>query len=357
MKVRIAILFLVGVFILTSGWEIISQAWRINIAYIFLARSIVKEDESAISRFNDWAWKNKYSMRESDASAYGLAMLLAHQASNFSEDWLQEWNKVGCRLTTDSVRNEIIKSKVVVSFAPDDLLAMIDCLDDRTIADWLISATEKRPNDVMVYIGEIERRGLVSILSQADRIRLAEAYGSLANQMRQSSSSTEEVMALVNKSLAMNPQSENGLIVKALTLGDSGQLLDGIALLEQVSAIYPKSYFAWECLAYLRLSALDFWGAESAARISMGLLPSDSGSWGMNLLAIALLRQGRCTEALYYAQVTVRDYPEYPNYLLTLGDVYWCLGDREQASKVYQQLEEIAPDYAPYIHERIHSTK
>lgn len=357
MKVRIAILFLAGVYILTSSWEVLSQAWRINIAYIFLTRTIVKLDESAASRFNDWAWKNKYSMRESDASAYGLAMLLAHQASTFSEDWLQGWNKGGWRLTTDPVRNELIESKVIVSFMPDDLLVMIDCLDDQTIAHWLISAAKKRPKDAMVYIGEIERRGLVSILSQADRIWLAGAYGGLAFQMSQSGSSTEEVMALVNKSLALNPQGGMALIVKALMLRNSGQLLDGIALLEQVAALYPKSYFAWECLASLRLSALDFEGAKSAARASIGSIPSDSGSWGTNLLAIALLRQGRCAEALYYAQVTARDYPEYPNYLLTLGDVYWCLGDREQASSVYQQLEVIDPDYAPYVHERIQSTK
>jgi len=357
MKIRIAILFLVGAYIFASNWGSISQAWRINIAYIFLTRTIIKMDESATSRFYDWAWKDKYSMRESDASAYGLAMLLAHQGGTNSEDWQQEWNKVGCRLTTDSVRNEMIELKVVVSIPPDDLLAMIDCLNNQTIPDWLISAAEKRPNDAMVYVREIEHRGLVSVLSQADRIRLAAVYGGLANQMRVFGSSTEEVMALVNKSLALNPQSEMALIVKALMLSDSGQLLNGVKLLEQVTAIYPKSTFAWECLAALRLNSLDYVGAESAARTSISLIPPDSGSWGMNLLAIALLRQGHCTAALYFAQVTVRDYPEFPNYLLTLGDVYWCLGDREHASSVYKQLEVIYPDYAPYVHEHIQSTK
>ncbi|MBA4383626.1 MAG: hypothetical protein C0410_02720 [Anaerolinea sp.] len=357
MKVSIAILFLAGVCILTSSWEAISQACTINIAYISLTRAIVKLDDNAASKFEGWAWKNKYSMRESDASTYGLAMLLAHQASTLPEDWLQGWNKDGCRLTTDSVRNEMIEWKVIESFAPDDLLAMIDCLDDQTIAHWLISAAEKRPIDAMVYIGEINRRGFVPVLSHADRIWLAAVYGGLADQTRRACSSTEEVMALVNKSLELDPLSERALIVKALMLRCSGQLLDGIALLKQVTALYPKSVFAWECLAGLRLSALDFEGAESAARTSIGLIPSDSGSWGKNLLAIALLRQGRCAEALYYAQVTVRDYPEYPNHLLTLGDVYWCLGDREQASSVYQQLEVIDPDYAPYVHERIQSTK
>jgi tetratricopeptide (TPR) repeat protein len=357
MKVRIAILFLAGVCILTSRWEAISQAWRINSAYIFLTRSIVKQDERAASRFNDWAWKNKYSMRESDASAYGLAMLLAHQASNFSEDWLQEWNKGGWCLTTDSMRNEMIEWKVTESFAPDDLLAMMDCLDDQTSAQWLMSAAENRPEDGRVYTGEFERRGFVSGLSQADRIRLAAVYGGLADQIRRSGSSTEEVMALANKSLALNPQSEMALIDKALMLRDSGQFLDGIELLEQVTALYPKSTFAWECLAALRIDNSDYKGAESAARTSISSIPSDSGSWGTNLLAIALLRQGRCAEALVYAQVGVRNNPELPYDLLILGDVYWCLGDREQASGVYQQLEVIDPDYAPYVHERIQSTK
>jgi len=284
-------------------------------------------------------------------------MLLAHQASNLSEDWLQKWNNGSCRLTSDSVRNEMIESKMVVSFLPDNLLSMIDCLDNQTIADWLIFAAEKRPNDAMVYIGEINHRELVSLLSQTNRFRLAAVYGGLANQMRISGSSTEKVMTLVNKSLELNPQSELAMIVKALMMRNSGQLLDGIALLEQVTVLYPKSTFAWECLADLRIDNSDYKGAESAARISIGSIPSGVASWGKNLLARALFKQGRCDEALYYAQISARNNPESPYDLIILGDVYWCLGDRDLASSVYQQLEMIDPDYASYVHERIQSTK
>ena len=76
------------------------------------------------------------------------------------------------------------------------------------------------------------------------------------------------------------------------------------------------------------------------------------------LLASALYGQGRCAEALPHAQsaYTMLGY-DHPMYLLLLGDVHWCLGEKERASEVYQQLEKVAPDYAPYVRERINSVQ
>ena len=121
--------------------------------------------------------------------------------------------------------------------------------------------------------------------------------------------------------------------------------------------LLPNSWFAWECLAFLRLSASDFQGAESAARMSVSFFPPVSGGYGAHLLAIALLKQGHCTEALPYAQATVGEHSDAPHYLLGLGDVYWCLGDTGRASQVYRHLEEVAPNYAPYVRERINATE
>ena len=357
-KVRIEVLaLLMGLCILAGNWASISHAWTINLAYVDLSHAIIRLGEGAASRFEGWAWMDARSVREHDAATYGLAMLMAHHAGHLPENWLQEWNKGDRRLATDSLRSEMMVSKLTQSLTPVDILVAVDGLDAQTAAHWLIAAAVNQPKEASVFIAAIESEGLVSALLPDDRIRLATVYGNLANRKRSPGGSTEEVMALVNKSLTLDPQSEMAMIVKALMLRKDGQSQAAIALLEQVTKIHPKSWFAWECLAALRLSASDLQGAESAARMSISFFPPISGGWGAYLLAIALLRQGRCAEALPYAQATVRDYPNAPNYLLGLGDVYWCLGDREQAVAVYQHLVAVAPDYAPYVRERTSPTR
>ena len=353
MKNNLAIVLLVGIFILARTWVCVSHAWAINRAYVDLSRALNKGDAEAVSRFERWAWKERHSVQARDAAIYGLAMLMAYQARHLPEDWLHKWNKGDRRLAADSLRSEMMVSKLTESLTPDDILAVVDSLDAQTAAHWLTSAAGKQPREASVFVSAIERQELLSVLSPDDRIRLAAVYGSLADQTRRLRGSTEEVTALVNKSLALDPQSEMAMIVKALMLDRSGQLQAGLTLLERVTALHPKSYFAWECLASLRLSASDSQGAESAARMSISFLPPLSGSWGAHLLAVALLEQGHCAEALPYAQTTVTNHPDTPDYLLALADVYWCVGDQEQASLVYQRLEVIAPDYAPYVRQRI----
>jgi hypothetical protein len=76
------------------------------------------------------------------------------------------------------------------------------------------------------------------------------------------------------------------------------------------------------------------------------------------MLASALYEQGRCAEALPYAQMAYQMLGyDHPGYLLLLGDVFWCLEDSGQAVSVYQKLESVSPGYAPYVLERINSTR
>jgi hypothetical protein len=272
-RIEVILILLAIAAILALRWQSITTATRTNLAYISLARSIETADPASSARFTTWAAQTKSSPRERDASAYGLAILLSHTSGVLSARWLQVWKTVGCHLTTVAGRNQMIEWQVTASVAPQALLAMTNCLDNPTSAQWLLSAAEKKPQDVQVFVEEIENRGLVSELSQADRIRMAALYGDFARQKYLSGSSTGEVLVLVNKALLMDPQSETALIVKAIKLSDTGQLLEGIALLEQISVLYPNSYFLWESLATLRMSNLDYQGAESAARTSVGLQP------------------------------------------------------------------------------------
>ena len=245
------------------------------------------------------------------------------------------------------------------TLAPDDLMAVLDDLEPPISARWLVSAAERRPEEAETFVQIVEDKELLSALSPDDRIRLATIYGHLALGSY-GRGSTEEAMALANRSLDLDPQNEMGMIVKALALRRLDQLQAGLALLNQVTDLYPKSIFGWESLASLKLNALDYQGAESASRMAISLLPSGGTHYRQYLLATALLKQGRCAEALPHAQLVfsmLPDHDEPIHYLLMLGDVYWCLGDREQAVAVYQHLVAVAPDYAPYARERIDSAK
>jgi tetratricopeptide (TPR) repeat protein len=253
-------------------------------------------------------------------------------------------------------RTYVEVTRVVYKGDPDPL-TITDGLEAQVAAHLLISAAFRTPEQAGAFIRTIERRELISVLSPYQRKWLAMIYGNLADQTRRSSGSTEEVMTLAEKSLALDPQSETGMIVKALMLNRSGQLQAGLVLLEEVTTLHPDSSFGWACLASLRLANSDFGGAENAARRAVCC----QGGWGQSLLATALFKQGRCHEALPYAQSSVRDRPDAPDYLLVLGDVYWCLGDEELASQVYRRLETVAPawvrDRAPYVRERMDSTR
>ena len=351
MKTKEVLALLVGLCILAGTWVSISQAWAINFAFVDLSHAALRSDDEAATRFERWAWMNTRSVRERDAAAYGMAMLVANERRERPERWLQEWEGSDSHLWADTLRGQMMLYALAGTLAPDDLMAMLDDLEPPISARWLVSAAERRPEEAGAFVQIVEDRELPSALSPDDRIRLATVYGHLAlGSYRRGS--TEEAMALANKSLGLDPQNELGMSVKALVLSRLDQLQAGLTLLDQVTSLYPESVFGWECLGDLKLRSKDFQGAERASRMALSL-SSPGEIWAYDLLTVALLKQDRCAEALLYAQSAVRQSPDAGYSLLLLGDAYWCLGDREQASLVYQRLVTMYPEYAPRVRERI----
>jgi tetratricopeptide (TPR) repeat protein len=223
-------------------------------------------------------------------------------------------------------------------------------------AEWLLLAASARLEKAAVIIRLIEDMGWIPFLQRDTQMRLAAVYGDLAWHKRVDGGTQEEILSLANKALALNPQEEQGMIEKAVALYAQGQHQAGLVLLDQVVHLYPKSSNAWSVFATVELQEAHFQTAESAARRSLELGPSTFyREWS---LASALYNQGRCEEALPHARLAqdLLGY-DHPMYLRLMGDVYWCLGDLDKASEVYQRLEKIDPKYAPYVRDRIGSTR
>ena len=348
LKLRTGLLFLVMIGILVWIWGSIHHAWATNSAFVDLSHAILRSDDEAATRFEIWAY-NIRSARERDAAVGGMLMLMAREGREMPKAWLQEWISSHSRLMEGTSREQVALF-ALSALSTSDQETLVSDLDASTAAWWLVTVAMRRPEKASFFVKVIDDKGLVSALPPEDRVGLATVYGNLALESYRRGSA-EEAMALVNRSLDLDSQNEMGMIVKAIMLIYQGQLEAGLVLLEQATALYPRSVFAWEVLASRYLTARSFQAAERAARKAISLGPPDS--WVQSLLAATLLRQGRCAEALPYAQPPVKNVPDAPNYLLILGDVYWCLGDREEAVAVYQHLEAIAPGYAPYIRERI----
>ena len=326
--------------------------WTTNSAFVDLSHAILRSDDEAAARFESWALALRVS-QERDAAVSGMVMLFAEEGRGIPKRWLQEWIGSHSHKMHDTSREQMALF-ALSSLSESDQEILINDLEASSAAWWLVTIATRRPDEASFLVKVIEDRNLVSALSSEGLVELGTVYGNLALESYRRGS-IEKAIVLADKSLDIDSQSEIGMIVKAITLVYNGKLDSGLALLEHVVEHYPRSVFAWEVLASRYSMAQNFQEAEWAARKAIGLGPPDS--WAQSLLATALLEQGRCDEALTYAQPPVKNVPDAPNYLLVLGDVYWCLGDKEQAVTVYQHLDAIVPGYAPYVRERIHLTK
>ena len=298
------------------------------------------------------------SVRGRDAATYGMAMLVAKGGRELSQRWLQEWQNNDSHLKAGALREQMMLHALTGALATGDQLALVDNLDTPTAARWLVSAASRRPEEAEVFVRVIEDRGLVKVLSSDDRVRLAAVYGNLAWLKERGGDSLEEVMPLVGKALALDPQNETGMIYRAVALYRQGQHQAALELLTLAVDLHPRSGDVWEALAGLELKESNLQAAESASRMAISLPPSGGTHYRQYLLATALLKQGRCAEALPHAQLAFSMLPDqYEHIYLLLGDVYWCLGDKKQASIIYQRLEAIAPGYRPYVRERINATE
>jgi tetratricopeptide (TPR) repeat protein len=250
------------------------------------------------------------------------------------------------------------------------------------VAQWLLNMSavfwkQGRPSMTEALLDEINRRGLRPSLTPSAAyqaaflltdLTLAQPDWSLADRLRR-----------LNKALIFAPDYADALALKGMSLAALGQRESGENLLQQALAItfqqanegliHIGRYYlrddsnpaeAGEAWIWMRVGQYYLYydsnpkKAEEALLISLAMHPDNE--WAQNMLAVLLLRQGRCAEALPHAQAAVAIYPEYLGFQRTLGDVYWCVGEEDQAVVIYRQIVIRDPAYYDALQERLSST-
>ena len=214
----------------------------------------------------------------------------------------------------------------------------------------LIHPEEVNSNDAFLFIQYLQY--LLEIQSSQPpfehKRQLAELYDRFG-RVYYATKEPDIALEWFDRSLALEPLYCEAMLDKGLSIIRLGQQDQGIALMQQSVEACPDYAHGWASLGAEYIGS-DLSAAETAIRRSIAIDPSYG--WSQFLLAQVLMRQERCTEALLPAQTAVRLFPA-ADYQQQLGDVYWCLGDKESAIAEYQKLQAISPDLAPYVLERI----
>jgi adenylate cyclase len=118
---------------------------------------------------------------------------------------------------------------------------------------------------------------------------------------------------------------------------------EGKALTDRALVLNPNLAWAWLCSGYVRV-----WLGESEAAIdrvsrALRLNPTDPNSWSMyNALAHAHFFAGRYTDAISWAEMAVREKPDYllPNYIAAASNAFaGRFADAKRAMGRVRQLD------------------
>ena len=219
----------------------------------------------------------------------------------------------------------------------------------------------------------IEKWKFEEYLSINDKNRAAMLWTSLVTS--QASLLPEEQLFRLDKALALNPNFPDAIALKGITLANLGDRQSGKALLMQALSIvteketdinpngqyYIKSGvnkkageegWIWMRLGqyYLNVEG-DFAEAENALKKSLLLYPENE--WANDFMVTLFVRQELYSDALPYAQKAVSLNRNIPEFWRKLGDIYWFLGEKEEAVKIYEQLIQSDPSFSSLLADRI----
>ena len=201
--------------------------------------------------------------------------------------------------------------------------------------------------------------GYLGVLKAAEQgfttvSRIAEAYDYIGNRHTHAER-YQEAMVCLDEALALVPDYDRALVDKGYLLRRMGQTEAGLELTRRATILHPDSPIAWFAMG-LYYEALGQWPeAEAALRQSLELGIKDP--WAQAVLARVLVRQGRCAEALPYAQTLVDNDPNYAIGQRGLGDVYWCLGDKARAAAAYRRFVTLSPERRDEVSDRLKASE
>ncbi len=171
------------------------------------------------------------------------------------------------------------------------------------------------------------------------RARVAVIEGFILREERR----YEEAVLAYTRGLESAPGDYDLLYGRALTLASLGEIRRAVADLERLLEESPDDVHALNALGYTLADAgMRLEEAYGLIRRALEMEPEhpailDSMGW-------VLFRQGRVDEALPYLE---RAYAKEPDAEIGahLGEVYWELGDREAARRVWEEVRERHPGH------------
>lgn len=155
----------------------------------------------------------------------------------------------------------------------------------------------------------------------------------------------DHALSRIDSALELAPHSPSMRLDRSEWLAARGDVAEGIAAAEAVSADFPELSEAHFRRANLLLRAGHWEPAEMALRQTVKY--DSSNPMALNNLAYLLAdRDAELGDALGYALRAVELAPSNPFFVHTLGRVYKARGDAHEAASAFRNVTETIPDYA-----------
>jgi tetratricopeptide (TPR) repeat protein len=166
----------------------------------------------------------------------------------------------------------------------------------------------------------------------------------------------EDVLRQADKILAIAPKSVDGLVWKGYALGLLKQDPEQAArYLETAVSLYPNSVFALTYTAqyYFYLSPGRSLREKAWPILERALQIDPQDELALKMTTEYLFDEGKCQAALPMAQKAAKLFPAQAGPWERLGNVYWCMGEKDLARSYYQEAINIDPNYDPNLQDRM----
>jgi tetratricopeptide (TPR) repeat protein len=246
----------------------------------------------------------------------------------------------------------------VEELTPAQLRAFSAQLEGRRAAIWLLAmAYRYEPGELADQIYALDLiavRGLEAYLTPRE-VQAIVQMRSFQNEIFSSQGRFGDILVQADRILALAPDSAEGLVWKAAALGRLQRPEEAMAYFDRAQVLHPDSVLVLTQAAYYYF----FWSPGRAWRDkawfltqqALSLDPEHEGA--LRIVAEYLMESGNCLESLPFAQRRAQLYPGHADSWRVLGNVYWCLGEREEARSSYRRAINISPDMGPALRDKL----
>jgi tetratricopeptide (TPR) repeat protein len=166
-----------------------------------------------------------------------------------------------------------------------------------------------------------------------------------------------DMLNYAERILQIAPDNPDGLVWKGTALGRLGKPNDAAALLEQGTSSPAVTATALTRAAhyYFYWSPNRAWKNRALSLLERALVLKPDDPAALNLLAQYRLDENRCGDAVGIATRLTEISPKDSNSWVTLGNAYWCLGDKTRAKENYLHAIQITPSLERTLRDRLNA--